>query len=288
MRVALLALLSGCWGTMESFFAQDVVEMHFDVPYVAGTDNPRQYLDLYIPREVDAYPVAVFVHGGFWMRQDKSYFQPFVGLYRNVGIALAREGIGAAVINYRLVPDVTFVETFDDVVRAISWTQQHIADFGGDPTRMVMVGHSAGGHMTALAAFDDGRLASSGVDITAMRGYAPLSPILDLAALAASPPSSNAEIVATVFGSDLDTHSPRTYFKSSVAPVLVVLGGDDLEALLTQVPPAVDELVALGAPIEFELIPSKSHEDIVVDFDTGSDRVTPLLVPFIRRVTGRD
>ena len=278
-RLALLALLSGCWGTMESFFAQDVVEMHFDVPYVEGTDNPRQHLDLFIPREVDAFPVAVFVHGGFWMRQDKNYFQPVVGLYRNVGIALARKGIGTAVINYRLVPDVPFVDTFDDVTRAIAWTQEHIDEYGGDPTRMVIVGHSAGGHMTALAAFDDARLAAAGVDVSAIRGYAPLSPILDVAALAAVP--EHASTVETVFGSDTSTHSPRTYFKPTVAPLLVVLGGDDLDALLSQVPAAVADLEALGAPVTLHVLDGKNHEDIVLDFDHERDRVTPLLAPFI-------
>ena len=266
---------------MESFFAQDVVEMHFDVPYT-DSDNPRQKLDLYVPRNADAYPVVVFVHGGFWQRQDKDYFQPVVGLYRNVGIALAREGIGTAVINYRLVPDVTFTETFGDVTAAIAWTQQHIAEYGGDPTHMIIAGHSAGGHMTALAAFDDARLVAAGVDLTGIRGYAPLSPIFDLAALAASS-SDDARTVATVFGADTATHSPRTYFRANVAPMLVILGGDDLAALKTQVPIAVDDLQRLGAPIEFVTIPGKSHEDIVVDFDTDADRVTPLLAPFVQR-----
>ena len=267
------ALSSGCWGTMESFFAQDVVEMHFDVAYTER-DDPRQKLDLYVPRGAEAYPVAVFIHGGFWMRQDQNYFQPIVGLYRNVGIALARRGIGTAVINYRLVPDVTFVETFDDVTRAIAWTQQHIGEYGGDASHMVVIGHSAGGHMTALAALDASR------GITGIRGYAPLSPILDVAALAASS-EEHADIVATVFGSDPTTHSPRTYFRADVAPMLVVLGGDDLSALRAQVPEAVTDLQALGAPVELVTLAGKNHEDIVVDFDTGDDRVTPLLVPFI-------
>lgn len=273
---------------MEAFFAQDVVDMHYDVPYVEGTDNARQYLDLFLPRDIENFPVAVFIHGGFWQRQDKNFFQPVVGLYRNVGIALAREGIGVATIDYRLVPDVPFVDQFDDVTRAIAYVQQHIASYGGDPTNMAIIGHSAGGHMTALAAFDDARLTAAGVDVTAIKAYAPLSPIMDLDKLATSPPSSNAETVAIVFGDDHATHSPSTYFKPNVAPLLVVLGSKDLEALLAQVPEAVAELQALGAPVELLNVAGKSHDDIVLDFDTDNDRVTPPLSAFILHVTGRD
>lgn len=276
-----LVVGTGCAGSMEEYFAQDVVEMHLDVPYVAGTDNIRQRLDLFLPREIENFPVVVFVHGGFWLHQDKDFFQPFVGLYKNVGIALARQGIGTAVIDYRLVPDVTFDEEFDDVLHAVGWVEDHIADYGGDPTSLVLAGHSAGGHMTALAAFDDVRLTAAGVDVTHIKGYAPLSPILDVQQLTESPPSDNATIVAQVFGTDIPRNSPRTYFRATVAPMLIVLGGDDLVALRTQVPPAVDELVALGAPVTLVELPGKNHEDIVLDFDTDADRVTPVLAPFV-------
>lgn len=278
--LALAASVGGCAGSMEAYFAQDVVEMHLDLPYVAG-DNIRQRLDLFLPREVDDFPVAVFVHGGFWIRQDKRFFQPFVGLYSNVGIALAREGIGTAVISYRLVPDVTFDEELGDVAAAITWTHEHIADYGGDPTNMVIVGHSAGGHMTALAALDDARLASAGMDVSAIKGYAPLSPILDVAQLAMDPPSENGSIVDQVFGSDIARNSPVTYFRAGIAPMLVFLGENDLSALTKQVPPAVQALAATGAPVSLVELPGKTHEDVVLDFDTEDDTVTPVLAPFI-------
>ena len=83
---------------MEAFFAQDVVDEHLDEAYVDGTRDPRQHLDLFVPRGLASYPVVVFIHGGFWIHQSKDFFQPVVGLYRNVGIALARRGIATAVI----------------------------------------------------------------------------------------------------------------------------------------------------------------------------------------------
>lgn len=285
MRWLLIALVAACNGTMESYFARDVVEMDLDVPYVDGTHNHRQFLDLYRPRAVDDFPVVVFIHGGFWIHQDKDFFQPFVGLYRNVGIALARSGIGTAVINYRLVPEGTFDDQFDDVAQSIRWVHDHIAEYRGDPNAMVIAGHSAGGHITALAAFDDARLAAAGVDVTAIHGYAPLSPILDLQQMADSPPSENASIAAEVFGTALAEYSPSTYFKQAVAPVLVLMGTRDEPFLLAQIPPAIDQLVALGAPITFAQLAGKTHDDMVLNFDASDDAVTPLLATFVHDVT---
>lgn len=291
MRAAIVALIvaGGCTGTLDAFFAGDVVDTERDVPYVAGSSNPRQMLDLYLPRGATGYPTVVFVHGGYWTAQDKDYYQPVVGLYGNVGRALARRGIGAAVINYRLVPDVTFAEQFDDVAHAIAWVQANIDRRGGAPDRLVLAGHSAGGHIAALAAFDDARLTAAGVDVTGIRGYAPLSPIFDLADMAAHPPPDrphfNDEVTVPVFGTALAAHSPRTYFRADVAPLLVVMGDHDEPYLVTQIPAAVAEVTALGAPVEFHTLADHDHADVVLDFDTDHDAVTPLLAPFVVAVT---
>lgn len=292
MRAALVALAlatTACTGTMEEFFAADVVDFDYDVAYVDGSTNPRQMLDLYLPRGVTGYPTVVFVHGGYWIGQDKRYFQPVVGLYGNVGLALARRGIGAAVINYRLVPDVTLADELADVARAVAWVQGHIGARGGDPTRLVLAGHSAGGHMTALLGFDDARLAAAGVDLAGVRGYAPLSPILDVEDMAAHPPPEPADfnrtVTARVFGAALAVDSPRTYFRADVAPMLIAMGDHDEAFLVQQLPAAVAELTALGAPVEFHTLPDHGHADVVLDFDTDHDAVTPLLAPFVLDVT---
>lgn len=284
MRLALVAALaSGCTGAMNAYFAQDVVDISHDIPYTPGGDA-RQMLDLYMPRGAEHVPMVVFVHGGFWMRQDKNFFQPIVGLYSNVGIALARQGIGVAVINYRLVPSVTFDEQYADVTHAIGWVADHIDAYGGDPRYLVVAGHSAGGHIAALSAFDDGRLTAEGVDVTAIRGYAPLSPILDLGAFAAHPPAANAATIETVFGADPAPYSPQAFFNADIAPTLIMLGDRDLVELRDQVPPAVDEAVALGAPVELATLAGKDHDHVVLDFDTDADAMTPLLVELVARV----
>jgi acetyl esterase/lipase len=231
-----LLLLCACNGTMESYFAQDVVDETLDQPYADGK-NPRQYLDLFLPRGATGYPVVVFVHGGYWIHQDRDYFEPVVGLYHNVGIALARHGIGVATISYRLVPDVPFEDELDDVALATNWMHDHIAEHGGDPTRIVIAGHSAGGHIAALLAVDEDRLVERGVDTANIRGYIPLSPIVDLTAMAASS-ADHAQIAAQVFGDQLAEYSPVTY-PAGAKPELFGLGTADEPFIAAQVPPYV-------------------------------------------------
>lgn len=280
-----LFAVSGCDGAMQAYFAADVVDVVADIPYVAGSDNPRQSLNLYLPRDVKDFPVVVFVHGGYWTSQDNRYYEPIVGLYGNVGLALARRGIGTAVINYRIVPSVTFEEQMSDVATAVRWVQSNIALHGGNPKRMVLSGHSSGGHVIALAAFDEKRLTAAGVDLSGILGYAPLSPILDLVHMAANPPPSRpafeAEVVKPVFGTDLTTHSPHTYFKKATKPLLIVMGDKDEPFLVEQLPLRVAELKALGVPVAFHTLADHLHEDIVLSVDTDKDLVTPLLAAFV-------
>ena len=282
----LLLVLAGCNGDTRAYFARDVVDVKEDVAYLA-TNNPRQELDLYLPRKVARFPVAVFVHGGYWIAQDKRYFAAVTGLYGNIGFALARQGIGVVVINYRLVPDVSFDDQLADVLASVAWTQAHIAEYGSDPERIVVGGHSAGGHMTALAAFQPDRLAKAGVDTKRIRGWFPLSPILDLEDMAAHPPDAdfNARVTSKVFGERLKDLSPRTYFSATTAPIFIAMGEEDEPYLRTQIPADVAELAALGAPVTLVKLPKQSHADVVLKVDTDDDTLTPQLVAFIKRVT---
>jgi acetyl esterase/lipase len=275
----LLPLLVACNGTMESYFAQDVVDETLDQPYADGK-NPRQYLDLFTPRDATGYPVVVFVHGGYWIHQDRDYFESVTGLYHNVGIALARHGIGVATISYRLVPDVPFEDELDDVALATQWTHDHIAEHGGDPSRIVIAGHSAGGHIAALLAVSEERLASRGVDPAIVRGYIPLSPIVDLPAMAASS-ADHAQIAAEVFGDALAEYSPVTYASASIKPELFGLGTNDEPFIAAQVPPYLATLQSLGAPVQLVTVQGATHDDMVLNFDGDDDQLTSPIVAFV-------
>ncbi|HEY4056373.1 MAG TPA: alpha/beta hydrolase [Kofleriaceae bacterium] len=288
MRALLLAVLAtGCTGAMNEYFAQDIVDIEHDIDYV-GDGNIRQTLDLYVPRGAKGdVPIVVFIHGDFWMRQDKSYYEPVTGLYSNVATALARHGIAAAIIDYRLVPSVTFEEEFSDVADAIKWVQRRGAAHGVDASQIVIAGHSAGGHMTALAAFDHKRMQELGVDERTLRGFAPLSPILDIRAFAKFS-ADDRKIADDVFGEDdaaKEAASPTTYFMRGAKPLLLLYGSDDLKEVTMQSERAATELANLGLDLRTHVLSGKDHDHVVLDFDTDDDAMTPLLADFVFDVT---
>ncbi|NBO91965.1 MAG: alpha/beta hydrolase [Planctomycetia bacterium] len=125
-----------------------------DIRYHPGRD--RHTLDIFRPdSSPKPLPVILFIHGGTWMTGDKDFF----GINRKAGKMLARSGYVTAVVNYRLTPFVQHPEHARDIARAFAWIQRHINKYGGDPSRVVLIGHSAGGHLATLIATDPAYLA---------------------------------------------------------------------------------------------------------------------------------
>jgi acetyl esterase/lipase len=141
------------------------------VPDLAYRTDPqadpfRHRLDFFYPKGKKAFPVVVLVHGGGWMLGDNRC----CGLYSSVGRFLASQGIGVVLPNYRLSPWVKHPEHVKDVARAVAWTRKHIGKYGGDPERLYLLGHSAGGHLVSLLATDDTYLRAEGLKRSDIKG----------------------------------------------------------------------------------------------------------------------
>lgn len=108
--------------------------------------DPKQVLDVYVPEAgARGLPVLLFVHGGGFAGGDKhGAFYP-----DNITLWAAREGMVGVNVNYRLAPGAAFPEAARDLAATIAWTRANIARFGGDPDRIVLFGHSAGGNHVA-------------------------------------------------------------------------------------------------------------------------------------------
>ena len=113
----------------------------------------------------------MLVHGGGWDQGDNRC----CGLYSSVGHFLASQGIGAVLPNYRLTPAVAHPEHARDVARAVRWTRDHIAEYGGAPDRIFLMGHSAGGHLVALLATDASYLKAEGLNVRDLKGVIAVS-----------------------------------------------------------------------------------------------------------------
>lgn len=130
------------------------VRVQHNLPYAEGQ---RAHLDVYAPRRAakDA-PVAVFVYGGSWQSGDK-------GLYAFVGRALASRGIVTVIPDYRVYPAARFPDFLRDNAKAVAFVKSHAREWGGDPGRLYLIGHSAGAYNVAMLGLDPRWLAEAGL-----------------------------------------------------------------------------------------------------------------------------
>ncbi len=124
---------------------------------IAYADGPRHKLDVYAPEQRGApAPVVFFIYGGGWSRGDRADYQ-------FVGRALASRGFVTVIADYRLVPEVRYPAFLEDSANALRWVQDNIANYGGDPNRLFLAGHSAGAYNAVMLALDPSFLREYGV-----------------------------------------------------------------------------------------------------------------------------
>jgi triacylglycerol lipase len=147
--------------------AWEDVSIERDVAY--GPD-PLHKLDIYTAPHADARrPVLLFVHGGGYTRGDKhGAFYP-----DNITLWAAKQGMVGVNINYRLAPQAPFPEAARDLAAAIAWTRANAVRYGGDPDRIILFGHSAGGNHVADYL---GNPEVQGEELAAVKGAVLLSP----------------------------------------------------------------------------------------------------------------
>jgi acetyl esterase/lipase len=164
LQVGLLSLCYGCSGTavLNSLAPNATYRRERDIAY--GPD-PRMRLDVYLPtRSTGAAPVIVFFYGGSWSSGER-------GDYLFVGEALASRGYVAVIADYRLYPQVRYPQFVEDCALAVRWNFDHIGSHGGDVSRIVVAGHSAGAYNAAMLALDDRWLAGVGLSPQRLAGF---------------------------------------------------------------------------------------------------------------------
>src|SRR3954447_9412760 len=136
-------------------------EVKRDVPY-ADPPHERQVLDVYSPRDAHGLPVVFWIHGGGWQTGDKSSVQGKPQAFTDKGFVFVST-------NYRLLPGVDMGTIVRDVARSVRWVHDHIAEYGGDPKRLLVMGHSAGAQLAALICTDDRYLKAEGLSLALIK-----------------------------------------------------------------------------------------------------------------------
>ena len=212
--------------------------------YGAGA---RRKLDLYGPREKNQspLPVVVFFYGGAWNSGSRSH-------YGFAARALAAMGYLVVVPDYRLVPEIEYPAFLKDCAAAVAWVSDHIAEYGGDPGRIVLAGHSAGAYNAACLALDPRWLGPA--LRTSIVGMIGLSGPYDFYPF-------DGPISQRVFGQANNPRQtqPINHVGSDAAPMLLITGGRDRLVLPRNSVNLSAALERAGVPERLRLYPRLGH-----------------------------
>jgi acetyl esterase/lipase len=187
---------------------------------IAYADGERHKLDVYRPRGAPAAPAAgasviVFFHGGSWQTGEKD-------TYRFLAATLASRGYVVVVPDYQLYPEVRFPDFLADGAKALRWTHDNIAAFGGDARRLFVMGHSAGAYNAAMLTLDGQWLKEVGLDPNRdLAGLIGVSGPYDFLPL-------RDPILSIIFGgNNRPATQPISYAEGRKPPALLLTGGAD-------------------------------------------------------------
>jgi acetyl esterase/lipase len=141
-------------------------EVKHNIPY-ATPAHERQVLDVYSPSHAKNLPVVFWIHGGGWQTGDKTSVQIKPQAFMDKGFVFVST-------NYRLLPQVEMGTIVRDIAQSIRWVHDHIAEYGGDPQRLFVMGHSAGAQLAALVCTDDRYLKAEGLSLAIIKGCVPV------------------------------------------------------------------------------------------------------------------
>ncbi|MFM7200304.1 MAG: alpha/beta hydrolase [Myxococcota bacterium] len=285
--LCLLVLLCAACGPVTALRGLPSARMLGEKPYLSGSSHPKHRLDLIVPRQKKG-PLVLYVHGGYWISGDKRYLPVLTGLYGNFGQALAREGIATAITSYRLAPEVDVEGMLSDVAEATRSVLQPEFIPGYEVTCLVMVGHSAGGHLATMSLLRTQQLEAVGVRPSQLAGVVSVAGVLDVPYMAENmTPARNEEVTHAVFGRDparLLEYSPSSYLQTGEPPLLILLGEKDYRSIYGATHALVKKRQASGLKTRFVELKGYSHEALVLRVNLGRDPVTKNISAFVKEV----
>ena len=267
-----MLLISACSpsSVLNALAPRDGIAVTNDISY---GDGPRHTLDVYAPREAAGpTPVVVFFYGGNWDSGAKA-------MYRFVGAALAARGVLTVIPDYRLYPQVRFPDFIRDAAGAIAWTRANAAQFGGDPHRLFLMGHSAGAQIATLVALDFTYLRSVGLSPRDVCGVIGLAGPYDFL------PLHDAEL-QVIFGPEAERprSQPINYASSQAPPMLLLAGRDDDTVDPGNTLRLAARLRAMDASVQNELYPGVGHKALIAAFARPLGFLAPVREATVRFV----
>jgi acetyl esterase/lipase len=278
--LTLAVLLFSMSGYAISFTSHRTKDIAYVAPTAPDFSPERHVLDVYTPNKKSAMarPVVVFIHGGSWNSGSKN-------IYWFIGRRLAKQGVVAVIINYRLAPAVEVPAMANDCARAVQWTKQHIGEYGGDPNRIYVMGHSAGAGLAALLSTDDQLFTKIGVDQNPVKGAILDDPAgLDMFDYLTKMQYSGDERYLIPYGKNpavWKSVSPMYHIDASCPPMLIYVGGETYPSITNSSKLFREKLQEQGVKNEITTLPGKKHIPMVVQLFWKNNIIYRNLLKFV-------
>lgn len=204
-----------------------------------------QTMDIF-PSTKENSPILIFIHGGYWRALDKKS-------YRFVAEPFVKQDLTVCVLNYRLIPTVKMEGLLNDIKDAIAWIQEKATQFNGDPNRLVLSGHSAGGHIALMTYLLHEQLRSSIQAICSISGIFDLVPIQN----------SYLNEVLSLTDQEAEQFSVSNKDLSVLqCPTFVSVGADETDLFIEQSQDVCTRNKE-KAPIRYHEYPGQNHYQII-------------------------
>ncbi|WP_223788291.1 alpha/beta hydrolase [Marinicella meishanensis] len=215
---------------------------------VAYGEQDWQRLNVY--PQASSAPVVLFIHGGGWYKGSKDQ-------YHFVADALVRRGYVVVIPDYIKYPEGRFPTFVQDVAQATAWVKQHIAEHGGNPAQLLLVGHSAGAHTGALLATDASYLAQVGMQPQELLGFVGLAGPYNFT------PTYH-QFVATFGRENFAVMLANNHVNGDEPPILLLHGMDDKKVSRFNFDTFKNMLTRHQIPLQTALLPEVGHAEMVL------------------------
>lgn len=271
-QCGLLLILFACCTVSASEF--EVIE---NIPYKTGDltdyEAERCKLDLYVPKSADNFATLIWFHGGALRNGHKAD-----DIALTVCRRFASEGIAVASINYRLSPQVNFPAYIDDAAAAIAYLFQHISEHGGNPQRIFVSGHSAGGYLALMVGTDPQYLGKHSLRPTDIAGLFPV------AGQTVTHSTVREERGIPKTRPIIDAAAPCYHVGTGTPPMLLIVGGEDLPMRAEENQYFYSAMKAVGhQSVTYLEVAGRNHGTIASRIGDPKDVVAQAMLKMIRQ-----
>ena len=265
----LIILVSSCTITKSS--------RNIDYQTLKGKDTKRNKLDVYYPRKTEKpTEVFVFIHGGSWASGNKN-------LYKFIGRRMARKGKVAVIINYRLAEDAQYKGMIADCESALRWTYTNVSNYGGNPNKITVSGHSAGGHLAASVTINNPKDSVTGNPL--VKNCVLIDPFgLDIYNYLNHYHEKSDSIFMKTFTTsptEWKAGSPMYHLQFPTVPYLIFYGTKTYPAIQGDSKKYYEQLRSHQSPAEIQPVKGKKHIGMIIQMYRKNNMLYKKILPFM-------